>query len=143
MAIKNLLRRKGKARDAYLELVLEFPLVSIHSQPQLEESQDFMDRIFARGKLNYGEKSYVDALSDLVATYEDEHHAIEPAADADLLRHLMENSGATQAQLNREAGIAKSTISEILAGKKPFSRGVIRKLADYFDVDVSVLASNL
>ena len=78
-----------------------------------------------------------------MATYEDEHHAIEPAADADLLRHLMENSGATQAQLNREAGIAKSTISEILAGKKPFSRGVIRKLADYFDVDVSVLASNL
>ena len=143
MAIKNLLRRKGKARDAYLELVLEFPLVSIRSQRQLEESQDFMDQLFARGKLNYGEESYLDALSDLVATYEDEHHAIEPAADADMLRHLMENSGATQAQLNRDTGVAKSTISEILAGKKPFSRRVIRKLAKYFDIDVSVLASNL
>lgn len=143
MAIKNPLRRKGKARDAYLELVLEFPLVSIRSQRQLEESQGFIDQLFARGKLNYGEESYLDALSDLVATYEDEHHAIEPASDADMLRHLMELSGATQAQLNRDTGVAKSTISEILAGKKLFSRGVIRKLAEYFNVDVSVLASNL
>ncbi len=44
---------------------------------------------------------------------------------------------------HRDAGIAKSTVSEILAGKKPFSRQVIRKLADYFKVDVTVLAGNL
>ena len=49
----------------------------------------------------------------------------------------------TQAQLSQESGIAKSTISEVLAGKKPFSRQMIRKLADYFQVDVSVLTSNL
>jgi len=142
MATRNPLRRKGKARDAYLELVLEFPLVSIRTERQLQEAQDFMDRLFAQGKLNYGEESYLDALSDLVATYEDEHHAIEPAADADMLRHLMESAGVTQAQLSREAHVAKSTLCEILAGKKPFSRGIIRKLAEYFDVDVSVLASN-
>src|SRR5262245_41600127 len=28
-------------------------------------------------------------LSDLTAAYEDEHHAIEPASDSDMLRHLM------------------------------------------------------
>jgi plasmid maintenance system antidote protein VapI len=33
-------------------------------------------------------------------------------------------------------------ISEILAGKKPFSRKMIRKLAAYFGVDASVLAAN-
>ena len=38
--------------------------------------------------------------------------------------------------------IPKSTISEILAGKKPFSRQTIRKLADYFRVDAGVLAAN-
>ena len=51
--------------------------------------------------------------------------------------------GVTQAQLHRDAGIAKSTISEILAGKKPFSRQLIRTLAVYFRVDVSVLAANI
>ncbi len=48
----------------------------------------------------------------------------------------------TQAQLRTGTTIPKSTISEILAGKKPFSRHVIRKLVDYFNVDASVLAAN-
>ena len=85
---------------------------------------------------------YLDALSDLVAAYEDEHYPIEPASDAEMLRHLMEAKDVTQAQLSRETAIPKSTISEILAGKKPFSRHLIRKLADYFNVDASVLATN-
>ena len=58
-----------------------------------------------------------------------------------MLRHLMEARGVTQAQLSRETHIPKSTISEVLAGKKPFSRQLIRKLADYFKVDASVLAA--
>src|SRR5262249_52524339 len=81
-----------------------------------------------------GEEMYLDALSDLVAAYEDEHYAIEPGSDADMLRHLMEAKGIAQAQLSRDAAIPKSTISEVLAGKKPFSRQMIRKLADYFKV---------
>jgi len=81
------------------------------------------------------------ALARLKAN-EDEHYAIEPASDADMLRHLMEASGITQAQLSRVAKLPKSTIAEILARKKPFSRQTIRKLADYFRVDVRVLATN-
>ncbi len=45
-------------------------------------------------------------------------------------------------ELSSDTMIPKSTISEILAGKKPFSRKLIRKLADYFNVDASVLATN-
>jgi HTH-type transcriptional regulator / antitoxin HigA len=60
---------------------------------------------------------YLDALSDLIASYEDEHHSIEPASDAAMLAHLMESAGVTQAQLSRETSIPKSTISEVLAGK--------------------------
>jgi HTH-type transcriptional regulator/antitoxin HigA len=55
----------------------------------------------------------------------------------------MEAKGITQAQLSRDTAILKSTISEVLSGKKPFSRQMIRKLADYFQVDVSVLAANI
>lgn len=60
-----------------------------------------------------------------------------------MLRHLMEAKGVGQMQLSRDTGIAKSTISEVLAGKKPYNRQMIRKLADYFKVDVSVLAANI
>ena len=141
--IETKYRLKGKGRDSYLELVLAFPLSSIRSDEHLDEAQKVMDRLLAQGKLDNGEETYLDALSDLVAVYEDEHHPIEPASDADMLRHLLESKGVTQAQLSQEAGVAKSTISEVLAGKKPFSRQMIRKLSEYFKVDVSVLTSNL
>jgi HTH-type transcriptional regulator / antitoxin HigA len=78
-----------------------------------------------------------------VGSYEDEHHAIEPASDAEMLRHLLEAKGVCQIQLSRDTGLPKSTISEVIAGKKRFSRQMIRKLADYFHVDVSVLAANI
>ena len=143
MATKTKFGLKQKDRDSYLELVLAFPLASIKSDEHLAEAQKVMDRLLAKGELDDGEEMYLDALSDLVAAYEDAHHAIEPASDADMLRHLMEAKGVTQAQLSKETGLAKSSISEVLAGKKPFSRRMIRKLADYFKVDVSVLAANV
>jgi HTH-type transcriptional regulator / antitoxin HigA len=134
---------KGKDRDSYLELVMAFPLASIRSEAHLAEAQTAMDRLLARGKLDHGEETYLDALSDLVATYEDAHHAIGPASDAGMLRHLLDVRGITQAELSRETGLAKSSLSEVLAGKKPLSRLMIRKLADFFGVDVSLLAANL
>src|SRR5262249_52291975 len=135
-------RLTGERRDSYVELVIAFPLASIKSDEQLEAAQRVMDQLLARGNLDGGEEMYLDALSDLVAAYEEEHYPIEPASDAEMLRHLMEAKGVTQAQLSKEAMIAKSTVSEILAGKKPFTRQVIRKLANYFNVDPSVLAAN-
>lgn len=143
MATKTKFGWRGKGRDSYLELVLAFPLSSIRSDEHLDQAQRVMDRLLAKAKLDDGEQTYLDALSDLVAVYEDEQHVIEPASDADMLRHLLESKSVTQIQLSQETGIAKSTISEVLAGKRPFSRQVIRKLADYFQMDVSVLARNL
>ena len=143
MVTKTQFRLKGKSRDAYMELVLDFPLASIKSDEHLAEAQRIMDSLLARGTLNEGEETYLDALSDLVGSYEDEHHAISSASDADMLRHLMEAKGVSQLQLSRDAGLPKSTISEVLSGKKSFSRQMIRKLAEYFHLDVAVLVANL
>lgn len=133
----------GKAGDTYLNLVKEFPLASIQSEEHLADAQRVIDRLLAQEDLDEGEETYLDALSDLVATYEDEHHDIAPASDAEMLRHLLEAKSVSQAQLSRDTSLSKSTISEVLAGKRPFSRGMIRKLSTYFHVDVTVLAANL
>jgi HTH-type transcriptional regulator/antitoxin HigA len=142
MRVKTKFSLKRASRDAYLRLVTAFPLASIKSDEQLEEAQKVMDQLLAQGKLAPGEEMYLDALSDLVAAFEDEHFAIAPASDADMLRHFMEAKGVTQAQLSRDTTVPKSTISEILAGKKRLTRQMIRKFADYFGVDSSVLAAN-
>ena len=143
MATISSYRLKGKARDSYLECVLAFPLTTLSSDDHLQAAGEVMDHLLAQGKLDRGQQSYLDALSDLMASYEDEHFPIEPASDADMLRHLLEAKGVTQAQLSKQTGLAKSSVSEVLAGKRPFSRQMMRKLADYFMVDVSVLAANL
>lgn len=142
MATRTRFGLKGGGRDSYLELVTAFPLASIRSEEHLVEAQKVIDRLLIEEGLDDGESMYLEALSDLVVMYEDAHHSIEPAPDAEMLRHLMEAQGVTQADVSRETGISKSSISEVLAGKKPFARQMIRKLANYFHVDVAVLAAN-
>jgi HTH-type transcriptional regulator/antitoxin HigA len=142
MASKTPFAVKGKNGGLYLQLVRAFPLESIKSERHLAAAQQVLDRLLSKGRLKGGEEVYLEALGDLVAAYEDEHHAIEPASDADLLRHFMDAKDVTQAQLCHDTGLPKSSICEVLAGKKPFSRQMIRKLADYFQVEVGVLAAN-
>jgi len=134
---------RGKAREAYFALVQHFSLVSIKTDQELASAQEMLDSILAQGRLARGDEIYLDALSDLIVVYEDRHHPIAAASDADMLRHLIDARGISQAELGREAKVATSTVSEILAGKRPFSRQIIRKLSDFFRVDVSVLSANL
>ena len=143
VATKTKPRGSRQVHKSYLNLIVEMLLASIKSQQQLDAAQAMIDRLLRQKTLDDGEKLYLDALSDLVAAYEDAHYPIAPASDADMLRHLMEAKDVTQAELHRQTGIPKSTISEVLAGKKSFSKALIRTLADFFKVDASVLASNL
>src|SRR4030088_636018 len=99
MTVKTKFRLKGAVRHSYLRLVMDFALASIKSEEQLLEAQKIMDQLLAQSELAVGEEMYLDALSDLVAAYEDEHYAIEPASDAEMLRHLMGAKGVTQTQL--------------------------------------------
>ena len=52
-------------------------------------------------------------------------------------------SGVTQIQIHKETGLAKSGISEVLAGKKPFSKAMIGTLAADSRVPTSVLTANI
>lgn len=134
---------RKQQQDTYFKLVQELPLVSLKSEVQLAAAQEMIDRLSDRQDLDGGERAYLEAICDLVVVYEDRYHALPMASDADLLRHLMEAKGVTQIQLHKETGLAKSGISEVLAGKKPFSRTMIGTLATYFHVPTSVLAANI
>jgi HTH-type transcriptional regulator/antitoxin HigA len=134
--------KKTKPHDSYLELVLRFPLASIRDDDHLAEAQSVIDEVSANPELDAGQTMYLDALCDLVACYEDEHYSIEPASDADMLKHLLEAKGVTQQQVSQATGIPKSSISEVLSGKKQITKQMIRKLAEYFQIDASVLTSN-
>jgi HTH-type transcriptional regulator/antitoxin HigA len=132
-----------RQQDTYLRLIQELPLVSIASEKHLDAAQAMIDRLTDKKKLDGGEQAYLNALCDLVVVYEDQRHPIPDGSDADLLRHLMEAKGVTQIQIHKDTGLAKSGISEVLSGKKPFSKAMIGTLAAYFHVPPSVLMANI
>jgi HTH-type transcriptional regulator / antitoxin HigA len=128
--------------DSYFQLVQAFPLVVIRDDASLDEALAFMEGLLSK-ELDDGEVEYLDALGELVAAYESKHHSLPHASDADMLRHLLESRGVNQARLAEATGVAKSTISEVLSGKKKFSRHMIGAFAEFFQVSKAALSWNL
>jgi HTH-type transcriptional regulator / antitoxin HigA len=128
--------------DRYLALIREFPLRPIDSEAELDHAIAMVDSLLDRDQLDPDEQDYLDVLGDLVEKYETEHHPMPPLDDADMLRHLIEMREVTQTEVADGAGIAESTISEILAGKRRLNRGHIEALARYFKVKPAVFLSD-
>ena len=130
----------GPRKDRYLELVSLFPLRPLRTDADLDAAVSVVDSLIDQDELSLPEQDYLDVLSDLVEAYEDETIPIKPVGDAAMLRMLIEAKGVTQAQAAKEAGIAESTISEVLAGKRKLNRTQIGKLAKYFHVGPGAFA---
>ena len=124
----------GRSRDRYLELVQAFPLRPIRTEEELDEATRVIHGLIDAEKLSGAEQDYLDVLTDLVETYESVHYPDEPVSDADMLRYFLEVKEVSQVEAARGAGIAASTISEVLAGKRTLNRRQIGKLAKYFHV---------
>ena len=131
-------RRRPGASGTPIRLAdgCEWMLVDVVFRPSPEGlTRPLIDGLLDRDDMTAPEQDYLDVLSDLVEEYEDEHIPIGPVGDADMLRFLIANKGVTQAEAASGAGIAESTISEVLSGKRKLNRGQIGKLARYFRVD--------
>ena len=117
-----------------------FRLRPLRTDADLDAAVAVVDSLIDQDELSPPEQDYLDVLSDLVETYEDETIPIKPVGDADMLRLLIEAKGVTQAQAAKEAGIAESTVSEVLAGKRKLNRTHIGKLGRYFHVGPGAFA---
>lgn len=132
--------RPGDLKEPYAELIRQFPLRPIRSDDELDAAIRVVDSLVGRPALRPEEQDYLDVLSDLVERYEAEAHPIAPLSDADMLQHLIEAKGVPQTEVARATGIADSTISEVLSGKRSLNRTHIGKLARYFAVSPEVFA---
>src|SRR4051812_48036683 len=100
MAIKTAF---GLLPDSYFDLVKQFPLIHIRGDDHLKEAQDLIDRLL-REDLDEGGQEYLDALTDLIEVYEDDHVLIPDASEADILRELMGSNRISQPRLAKEVG---------------------------------------
>src|SRR5262249_11535002 len=133
----------GRTEDQYLELVRRFPLRPLRNDADLDAAVAVVDSLIDQPALSAPEQDYLDVLSDLVEDYESETVRMRPVGDADLLRFLIEQEEVTQAEAANGAGIAESTISEVLAGKRKLNRGQIAKLARYFHIEPGAFLASI
>jgi HTH-type transcriptional regulator / antitoxin HigA len=120
----------------YFALVRQFPLTHIKDDDHLKAAQETIDRLLQKD-LDEGSEEYLDALTDLVGTYEDKHVLIPDASEADVLRELMRLNGLSQPKLAKQVGISQSTISAVLNGDRSLTKDQVVKLARFFRVSSS------
>ena len=99
-----------------------------------------VDSLLDRKNLVSEEEDYLEVLGDLIEQYESETHPMAPVSDEEMLRHLIEAKGVSQTEVSKATGIADSTISEVLKGKRSLNRSHIGKLSRYFSVSPDVFA---
>jgi len=128
----------GKRETRYLELVRAFPLRPIRTNDELNAAIAVVDSLIDQHKLSAPEQDYLDVLSDLIETFENEAVPMRPVADSDMLWFLIESKEEAQAAVAMRVGIPESTISQVLAGKRKLNRKQIGKLARYFHVEPGV-----
>jgi HTH-type transcriptional regulator / antitoxin HigA len=126
----------------YLRLVKAFPLCPLQSDTDLDEACAVVDGLLNKGRpLEADEGAYLNVLSDLIERYESEHHPMPTVSGAEMLRFLIDQHGVTLAQTTEATGIASSTLSSILRGRRELNLNHIRALARFFGVAEAAFVS--
>jgi HTH-type transcriptional regulator/antitoxin HigA len=109
----------------------------IHSEKELAAYTDALFHLTGKAKRTAAEEEAIALLTVLIERYESEHYPIPEATPADVLRFLLDSNGLTQRDLADELG-SESTVSLVLAGKRPLTRNHIARLSARFGVSPAV-----
>jgi HTH-type transcriptional regulator/antitoxin HigA len=122
----------------YFKLIHRFPLRVIRSESQYDAAITIVQSLAIRGEANLdpGESDYLDALTSLIESYENAHHAIQPDGlrPHQRLKWLAAQSGLSQAKLAKVLGVRQSLIPLIFRSHRELTLSHVRKLANYFHV---------
>jgi HTH-type transcriptional regulator/antitoxin HigA len=132
--------RSHRVSAAYLALLRAFPPRPIRDGEEHRRVIAVVNSLLDRPALNADQQDYLDVLGLLIADYEDSIYEHPDFTPVDRLRHLMEEHSLTQAALARRAGVAATSLSDILNGKRRISPRVRAKFAECFGVSNSFFA---
>jgi len=127
---------KTNRADSYLHLIGEFPLRRIKTPAESARAKRIVLRLSTQ-KPDRGALDYLDVLIDLIVRYEQDTGQTLDLSDlsvADLVRHRIEERGISVSSLARQIGVAQSNLSEMLAGKRAWSKAAIRGLSKNLNI---------
>lgn len=80
----------------------------------------------------------IEMLAMTIEAYESANFPIADAPSHRVLDHLIESSGKTLAEIARDLGVARSTISNYRTGRRKMTKDRIRDFSQYFGVSPDV-----
>lgn len=112
----------------------------IRTEQDYELALQKMESIF-HSKPNTPEGDFLEILSLLVHQYEQKYYKIETLSPIEAIKYEMVEQGLSQTGLARRLGMSKSTISEIIGGKKQMSLNFMKFVHRELGVPANVLLS--
>ena len=122
--------------DSYMELINEFPLRRLRSAADYSKARKLILRLSMQGA-NRGATDYLDVLVDLVSDYEQRANLVAESTTvsaAELVRHRIEERKMSVSSLARLIGVPQSNLSEMLSGKRDWSKTAIRGLSAHLHI---------
>lgn len=126
---------KTRGRDTYLDLVAAFPLRKLRSAG--EHARAKRTHLRLSGATDRATRDYLDVLVDLIANYErraqltiDTSHVTA----AELVRHRMDERALSVSTLARAIGIPQPNLSDMLNGRRDWSKAAIRSLSQFLRI---------
>jgi HTH-type transcriptional regulator / antitoxin HigA len=117
----------------YAKLLRQTLPTVIHSEEQNERYIKILDKLTSRDDLSPEEEEFAALLTLLIENFEEQNYAMKPASPVAILKHLMESNGLKQKDLVDVFG-TEGIVSEVINGKREFSKEHIRRLAKRFHV---------
>jgi HTH-type transcriptional regulator/antitoxin HigA len=109
----------------------------IHSDEELAKYTQELFALTAKSGPAPEEQEAIELLTLLIERYEEEHYPVPDAEPIDVLRFLLERQQLSQRDIVPELG-SETTVSLVLAGKRPLTRDHIARLSARFHVSPAV-----
>lgn len=122
----------------YQTLLQEFVPRPISSERAYQRTLAQVDELIRKPRRCRAEDDLLELLATLVEQYEMRQGFTAPVVSPrDRLAGLMEARQLTQAELARESRVPRTTINEVLAGRRSISKTNAVRLARFFEIDTS------
>ena|SRR2546421_7142094 len=134
---------ESSTKDAYLDLIKRLPLRRLKNESEHAEAVRALARasLQHQGTKDSGALDYLELLADLIDQYErsarlkvDTSHR----TPADVVRHLIQANSLTASGLARDLGLGQSNLSEMLSGRRDFSKKAIARLCERFGLGPAI-----
>jgi antitoxin component HigA of HigAB toxin-antitoxin module len=131
---------RDEGMDEYMTLVRAFPLVSIKDDEQLTAALAVFEPLFILPEPSTAQRAYLEALTDLIETYENATVSIPEPSGVEILAFLMEQNDLHVEDLDFAFG-SRDEAAAVLCGERPLSLAHAHRLSERFHVPIDVFLS--